>query len=732
MPEHQRPIHPPVRLAPSPCRATVFVAHPTGGVMPAQAGPLLRALERLGAVTLVLCGDALMQQEWRAAFPGLTCRSAPGDTPLPEGYRIGLQQLGTDPDRLVPDQLILCDDRSFGPVGSVVPLLGAAQASGAGVWGAFARGDGSPLPDDGWLILNRPAWLDPLTQAWLRGDAVPADGTLAGLLERTGLGVSGRAAAEDGLHHPLADLEAGFPLLRAEALRSSRHTGDSIAQTLSLLHARAPEIHAAALAEMEIARFGAAPEVGFSLIVPVLAGQEAALERTLGTAFAQTHPRFEVIAVATAGAETAQWERRFAAECTRGRLRLIAGTEAADGWQARNVALALARYDWIVCPEPGEELPPAWLGRLAEAIVEHPGHDSFLTCGPQMPSSGTARTGGDDVLGAFVHRRALMHRAGGFDPDAGALAGAELIARLGRVQPPLQLALTRPRAPAAAPRPTQPEAVIVHRADATMPTVSTVIVSYNHQDFIAEAIESALAQRTPFPHEILISDDGSSDGTGRIVARYAARYPDRIRNIGRSGNHGISENYRHCLREARGRFVAILEGDDYWNDPDKIAKQAGVMMREPDVGLVFSRYVSLDMTDGKLRRLKSQETLPPFLTGADFAALPSLNYIVNLSCIMVRRAAMICAPACLYDPRLSEIALAFYMDRLGRIGFLNEIMTVYRLNQGSVWFGADPPERLRQAIAVRKAAIAVARPEYRMQILERLREKEAELAELTH
>lgn len=242
--------------------------------------------------------------------------------------------------------------------------------------------------------------------------------------------------------------------------------------------------------------------------------------------------------------------------------------------------------------------------------------------------------------------------------------------------------------------------------------VSTAILCYNHEKYLVEAIESALAQTGDRNHEILLSDDGSTDGSMQIIRHYAEKYPHLIRNISRAGNHGVSENYRHCFLEASGDYVAILEGDDFWGDPEKNMRQAEFLETHPEATMVFSRIELWDEVSGERRLLKRQEGLPALLTGTDFAQNQHLNLIVNFSSLMFRKDVACKFPPSLFLPRLSEISLSFYMDTIGKIGFIDKVMSTYRLNSSSVWTGATQASKIRQAIAVREGALRVARPEF--------------------
>lgn len=214
------------------------------------------------------------------------------------------------------------------------------------------------------------------------------------------------------------------------------------------------------------------------------------------------------------------------------------------------------------------------------------------------------------------------------------------------------------------------------------------------------------------------------------MARYAARYPRRIRNISTGGNLGVSANYQHCFREAAGNHIAILEGDDYWIDPDKNACQADFLASHPEAGAVFSRVELFDMARNRRRVLKRQDKLPPLLTGAHFARNEHLNLIGNFSSLMGQRTVLRDLPDQVFEPRLNEISFSFYLDRIGKIGFIDKVMGVYRLNPSSVWTGADQMSKLKQAIATRAGALAVARPAYQAVIRQRMLEKQQQLQAL--
>ena len=110
------------------------------------------------------------------------------------------------------------------------------------------------------------------------------------------------------------------------------------------------------------------------------------------------------------------------------------------------------------------------------------------------------------------------------------------------------------------------------------PLVSVCLHTYNHADFIQEAIDSVLMQETNFSFEVIIGDDASTDGTSEIIDRYHREYPSKIKvlrsneNLGKYTGNGRLNLIRE-LRACRGKYIALLEGDDYWLNPLKLQKQ---------------------------------------------------------------------------------------------------------------------------------------------------------------
>jgi|LSQX01.1.fsa_nt_gb glycosyltransferase involved in cell wall biosynthesis len=144
--------------------------------------------------------------------------------------------------------------------------------------------------------------------------------------------------------------------------------------------------------------------------------------------------------------------------------------------------------------------------------------------------------------------------------------------------------------------------------------VSIICNAYNHENYIRDALDGFLMQKTDFPFEILIHDDASTDTTADIIREYEAKYPDIFIPIYQTENQyskggGITDKFQ--FPRVNGDFVAICEGDDYWIDENKLQKQYDAMMAHPECDICtctaevrwakngeFSRYSGPELDDG--------------------------------------------------------------------------------------------------------------------------------------
>ncbi len=223
--------------------------------------------------------------------------------------------------------------------------------------------------------------------------------------------------------------------------------------------------------------------------------------------------------------------------------------------------------------------------------------------------------------------------------------------------------------------------------------VTVLCLAYNHAKFIRKALDGFVMQKTDFPFEVLVHDDASTDGTADIIREYAKRYPDVIKPILQTENqysHGGAISRRFLWPRIRGVYVASCEGDDYWVDDRKLQKQADWLDAHPSSGLCF-HYATVHWEDGRA----PDETFPderrfgkpPFT----FQGLLRRNFIQSSS-VMYRwrlkgKESEALFPGVKMTPR--DWLRHLYHAEGGEIGFIPEVMSVYRRHSGGVWWGSE-------------------------------------------
>ncbi len=118
--------------------------------------------------------------------------------------------------------------------------------------------------------------------------------------------------------------------------------------------------------------------------------------------------------------------------------------------------------------------------------------------------------------------------------------------------------------------------------------VSVNMLAYNHGKYIGQAIDSILMQKTNFDYEIIIGEDCSKDETRKIVLDYQEKYPDKIRLLLHKSNVGMMQNFTDTIKMCIGKYIALLEGDDFWSDPYKLQMQVEFLEKHDEFGLVHT------------------------------------------------------------------------------------------------------------------------------------------------
>lgn len=247
--------------------------------------------------------------------------------------------------------------------------------------------------------------------------------------------------------------------------------------------------------------------------------------------------------------------------------------------------------------------------------------------------------------------------------------------------------------------------------------VSVAMVTYNHESFIAEAIEGVLKQQIDFNLELVIGEDCSTDGTRAIVQAYATRFPGKIRLLLAERNRGMMANYTAVLQACRGRYVALLDGDDFWTDPGKLQKQVDFLESRQECAICFHDVaVAYQDQPFGLRRYCSQNQ-------AEISGLADLlrdNFIPACSS-MFRRGLFAELPDWFFTLPWVDWTLHILNAQYGDIGYLDQVMGVYRIHANNVsqtqWRRHD---LLEARVRMYRHLDAYLAPEYRPLIKQRI------------
>lgn len=238
------------------------------------------------------------------------------------------------------------------------------------------------------------------------------------------------------------------------------------------------------------------------------------------------------------------------------------------------------------------------------------------------------------------------------------------------------------------------------------PKVSVSLITYNHARYIEQAIESVLAQRTSFPFELVIGEDESSDGTREIVQRYAAAHPRLIRlhlhqraaNIAYQGRPTGRQNFVHNLGSARGEYIALLDGDDYFTDPEKLQRQADFLDTNPRCGTCFHQVKFVNEANETL----PTKPTPPSKTISSLHDLLGRQFFANTASVMYRRGLFPDFPEWFFRCPVGDFPLHVLNGLRGDFGFIDREMAAYRIHSGGVWAAASADDSAHTALARRE------------------------------
>ncbi|QCR23490.1 glycosyltransferase [Pontibacter sp. SGAir0037] len=220
--------------------------------------------------------------------------------------------------------------------------------------------------------------------------------------------------------------------------------------------------------------------------------------------------------------------------------------------------------------------------------------------------------------------------------------------------------------------------------------VSICMITYNHEKFIAQAVESIMMQETDFSYELVVGEDCSTDDTRNILLSYQEQYPHKIRLLLPESNLGMMQNFVKTLENCTGEYIALCEGDDYWTDPYKLQKQVDFLEANPDFAICFHRVEVIHEKHPERNYLSN----PDQAEVTTIVNLAQNSYIHTVSCIY--RNKKLKFPNWYFASIVGDYPLHLLNARYGKIKFLNETMAKYRVHEGGVWSEIPKVQQLKK------------------------------------
>jgi len=231
------------------------------------------------------------------------------------------------------------------------------------------------------------------------------------------------------------------------------------------------------------------------------------------------------------------------------------------------------------------------------------------------------------------------------------------------------------------------------------PVASILCITYNHAQFIRRCLESLVSQQCSFPFEIIIHDDASTDGTQEVIKEFHQKHPDLIKPILQkenkwSKNPGVID-VLYNNPQAKGKYIALCEGDDFWIEHDKLQKQVDILENHPECTITCGSYLQID--DGKEQVVLQKKWLIENREdekGRVFE-LEDLkhSFFIKTSTTLFRNLPVLFEQFKKYELCL-DMHMFYLLLRAGKGYYSKEILAGYNIHQEGVYSGSHQQEIL--------------------------------------
>ena len=212
--------------------------------------------------------------------------------------------------------------------------------------------------------------------------------------------------------------------------------------------------------------------------------------------------------------------------------------------------------------------------------------------------------------------------------------------------------------------------------------VSIICTNYNKGDWVREAMDSFLNQKTNFDFEIIIIDDASTDHSYEIIQEYQNKFPEKVRTFRNEVNLGITRTWKKVCQEAKGQYIARCDSDDFWTDPLKLQKQVDLLDASTDSLWSNTEFDMVDLDGNLIQKDAFANKALPLIDS--YEEMLVMKGMTMASTWLVDTTLMQDVSAQISDTASDDtFELQLELFKRTKISFLSDSTTVYRMNLGS-------------------------------------------------
>lgn len=230
--------------------------------------------------------------------------------------------------------------------------------------------------------------------------------------------------------------------------------------------------------------------------------------------------------------------------------------------------------------------------------------------------------------------------------------------------------------------------------------VNIIVITYNHAQYICKAMDSIVLQKVPYDTEIIIADDNSTDNTLSIIEEYIEKSPFKITFLPKVQNLGFVKNYKRAFDACDGKYIAIMEGDDYWTSPLHIKRHVDFLENHSEYSASFNRHIRFfqDQNRTEIFEWEGDKDFEDITT----AQLALGNRIGNLSCCVFRTSLIKKLAPQLFEIEFADWLLGMIMGQFGPLGYQKEVTSLYRIHDNGQWSRMSDKEQGESIISAIK------------------------------